>query len=178
MHLVAHGQCQRHGIDYDETFSHVVKPATIRTILSIVVTHKWLIQQLDMKNAFLHGHLQETIYMHQPPGFWDASIPHHVCLLQWSIYGLKHEPHAYFQWLTAFITRLCFTNNKYDSSLVMYRQGAHTAYLLLYVDDIILTGSCPQLLSTITMVLGSEFAMSDLGDLHFINCFYKVNYIF
>lgn len=60
----------------------------------------------------------------------------------------------------------------------MYRHGAHIAYLLLYVDDIILTGSCPQLLSSITMVLGSDFAMSDLGDLHFMNYFYQVNYIF
>lgn len=94
--LVANGRSQRPNIDCDETFSHVVKPATICTILSIAVTHKWPIRQLDVKNVFLHGHLPETIYMHQLPGFRDPSIPHHVCLLHTSLYGLKQAPCAWF----------------------------------------------------------------------------------
>ncbi|GJV20114.1 ribonuclease H-like domain-containing protein [Tanacetum coccineum] len=71
--LVANGRSQQQGIDCDETFSPVVKPATIRTILSLAVSRQWLIHQLDVKNAFLHGHLTETIYMHQPPGFTDSA---------------------------------------------------------------------------------------------------------
>lgn len=117
--LVANARSQRPDIDYDETFSPVVKPATIRTVLSIAVTHHWPIRQLDVKNAFLHGHLQETIYMQQPPGFRDFSKPDHVCLLQRSLYGLKQAPRAWFQWFTMFITRLGFTNNRCDSSLLL-----------------------------------------------------------
>ncbi|GJY80619.1 ribonuclease H-like domain-containing protein [Tanacetum coccineum] len=73
--LVANGRNQQHGIDCDETFSSVVKPATIRTVLSLVVSRDWPIHQLDVKNAFLHGHLSETVYMHQPPGFVDPAHP-------------------------------------------------------------------------------------------------------
>ncbi|XP_071686274.1 uncharacterized mitochondrial protein AtMg00810-like [Rutidosis leptorrhynchoides] len=87
--LVANGRSQQVGIDCDETFSPVVKPALIRTVLSLAVSRHWHIHQLDVKNAFLHGQLSETVYMHQPPGFRDPRYPDHVCLLQKSLYGLK-----------------------------------------------------------------------------------------
>nr|GEU73746.1 ribonuclease H-like domain-containing protein [Tanacetum cinerariifolium] len=94
--LVANGSSQQLGIDYDETFSPVVKSATIRTVLSLAVSRKWPIHQLDVKNAFLNGNLFETVYIHQPPGFVDPQYPHHVCLLQKSLYGLKQAPRAWF----------------------------------------------------------------------------------
>ncbi|GKC21390.1 ribonuclease H-like domain-containing protein [Tanacetum coccineum] len=75
--LVANGSSQQLGIDFDETFSPVVKPATIRTVLSLAVSRQWPIHQLDVKNAFLNGDLSETVYMHQPPGFVDNRYPHH-----------------------------------------------------------------------------------------------------
>ncbi|GJS45716.1 ribonuclease H-like domain-containing protein [Tanacetum coccineum] len=87
--LVANGRSQQQGIDCDETFSPVVKPATIRTVLSLAVSRQWHIHQLDVKNAFLHSHLKETVYMHQPPGFTDSAHSDYVCLLQKSLYGLK-----------------------------------------------------------------------------------------
>ncbi|KAL4564947.1 hypothetical protein LXL04_029025 [Taraxacum kok-saghyz] len=80
------------GINCDETFSPVVKPATIRTILSISVTHKYPARHLDVKNVFLHEHLQEIVNMHQPPGFRDPSNPAHVSLLQRSLYVLNYSP--------------------------------------------------------------------------------------
>nr|GFB86698.1 ribonuclease H-like domain-containing protein [Tanacetum cinerariifolium] len=95
--LVANDSSQQQGIDVDETFSPVVKPATIRTVLSLAVSRKWPIHQLDVKNAFLNGNLSEIVYMHQPPGFTDPQHPNHVCLLQRSLYALKQAPRAWFQ---------------------------------------------------------------------------------
>ncbi|GJR24574.1 ribonuclease H-like domain-containing protein [Tanacetum coccineum] len=92
--LVANGSTQLAGIDVDETFSPVVKPATIRTVLSLAISRHWPVHQLDVKNAFLHGNLSETVYMHQPPGFRDTHHPDYVFLLQRSLYGLKQAPRA------------------------------------------------------------------------------------
>nr|GEV13183.1 ribonuclease H-like domain-containing protein [Tanacetum cinerariifolium] len=87
--LVGNGRSQQHGIDCDKTFSLVVKPATIRTVLSLAVSHDWHIHQLDVNNDFLHSYLSETVYMHQPPGFVDPNKPNYVFHLQRSLYGLK-----------------------------------------------------------------------------------------
>ncbi|GJV99507.1 NAC domain-containing protein [Tanacetum coccineum] len=89
--LVANGRSQQQGIDRDETFSPVVKPATIRTVLSLAVSRQWPIHQLDVKNAFIYGHLTVTVYMHQPPGFTDSAHSNYVYLLQKLLYGLKRE---------------------------------------------------------------------------------------
>ncbi|GKC67665.1 ribonuclease H-like domain-containing protein [Tanacetum coccineum] len=118
--LAANGSTQLEGVDVDETFSPVVKPGTIRTVLSLATSRHWPIHQLDVKNAFLHGDLSEMVYMHQPPGFQDSVHPDYVCLLQRSLYGHKQAPQAW--------------------------HGMDTAYLLLYVDDIVLTTSSETLL--------------------------------
>jgi hypothetical protein len=87
--LVAKGFKQRLGIDYDGTFSPVVKPATIRLVLSLVVSHGWDLRQLDVKNAFLHGILEEEVFMKQPPGFIDLDFPSYHCKLNKALYDLK-----------------------------------------------------------------------------------------
>nr|GEX21404.1 ribonuclease H-like domain-containing protein [Tanacetum cinerariifolium] len=156
------------GIDCDETFSLIVKPATIRTILSLAISRDWPIHQLGVKNAFLHGQLFETVYMHQPPGFID---PHHhpeyVCHLQRSLYGVKQGPRAWFQRFASFVTQIGFQHSKTDTSLFVFHHGSDIAYLLLYVDNIILTASSTALLQRIIALLHSEFAMTDLGSLNY-----------
>nr|GEX79931.1 ribonuclease H-like domain-containing protein [Tanacetum cinerariifolium] len=103
--LVANEHNQQQDIDCDETFSLVVKPATICTVLSLAVSRNWLIHQLDVKNAFLHGHLFETVYMHKPSGFVDPNKPDYVCHLQRSLYVLEQASRAWFQCFASYATR-------------------------------------------------------------------------
>lgn len=164
--LVANGKSQQPGIDCNETFSPVVKPATIRTVLNVATARDWPLHQLDVKNAFLHGDLEETVYMHQPPGFVDPTKPDHVCLLQRAIYGLKQAPRT---WNTRFATaakKIGFIQSKSDASLFILCSQSEIAYLLLYVDDIVLTASTQSLLNRIITALKTEFDMTDMGNLH------------
>jgi hypothetical protein len=87
----------------------VVKQATIHVVLNIAISHGWSIHQLDVKNAFLHSHLDETAYCQQPPSFVDPSAPDHVCLLQKSLYGLKQAPRVWYQWFATYIRHSLFT---------------------------------------------------------------------
>jgi hypothetical protein len=163
---VLRGFTQRPGIDYDETFSPVVKPATVRVVLTLALSRSWPIHQLDVKNAFLHGTLNETVYSEQPSGFVDPSRPKHVCRLNKSLYGLKQAPRAWHLRIAGHLLSLGFVESKADSSLFIYRRGADTAFLLLYVDDIVLTTSAPRLLQRIIAALQQEFSMTDMGPLH------------
>jgi hypothetical protein len=99
--------------------------------------------QLDVKNAFVHGTLTETVYCSQPVGFVDSSRPDMVCLLNKSLYSLKQAPRAWYSRFATYLMTLGFVAAKSDTSLFIYHQGAETAYLLLYVDDIVLTASSP-----------------------------------
>uniref|UniRef100_A0A1J3JIQ3 Putative mitochondrial protein n=1 Tax=Noccaea caerulescens TaxID=107243 RepID=A0A1J3JIQ3_NOCCA len=104
--------------------------------------------------------------MHQPPGFVDPDKPDHVCLLKKSLYGLKQAPRAWFQRFSQYAKKVGFVNSKSDASLFVMRKGKDFAYLLLYVDDILLTASSDTLLRSIISSLKSEFSMTDLGLLH------------
>ncbi|KAJ9535464.1 hypothetical protein OSB04_un001410 [Centaurea solstitialis] len=165
--LVCDGRSQKEDIDCGDTFSPVVKPATIRTVLSIALSNAWEVHQLDVKNAFLHGHLHETVYMHQPPGFRDQHLPNHVCLLKKSLYGLKQAPRAWYQRFADYVFTLGFKHSKCDHSLFIYKNGKQTAFLLLYVDDILLITSSPTLRQDFMALLAKEFAMKDLGPLSY-----------
>ena len=105
--------------------------------------------------------------MHQPPGFYNKQFPNHVCRLKKSLYGLKQAPRAWYTRFATFLTSKGFRSSTCDQSLFVYNQDAsNLAYLLLYVDDIILTASNDRLLNDIIGTLSREFAMIDLGSLH------------
>jgi hypothetical protein len=104
-------------------------------VLATVVSRDWPIQQLNVKNAFLHGTLSETVFCSQPTSFADPAHPGLVCRLRKSLYGLKQAPWAWY-----------IIEAKSDTSLFIFRRGSDTVYLLLYVDDIILTASSTELL--------------------------------
>lgn len=92
--LVAKRFHQQAGVDFHKTFSPMIKLATIRLVLAIVVNCNWPLRQLDVSNAFLHGYLKEDIYMQQPPSYVDPVHPHYICKLHKSLYGLKQAPRA------------------------------------------------------------------------------------
>ena len=111
------GFTQRPGVDYDETFSPVVKPATVRMVFSLVLSRSWPVHQLDVKNAFLHSTLSETVYCSQPARFVDSSRPNMVCRLNKSLYDLKQAPRAWYSRFATFLLTLGFTEAKADTSL-------------------------------------------------------------
>jgi hypothetical protein len=163
---VVRGFTQQPGINFDETFSPVVKTTTIRVVLSLALSQNWPIHQLDVKNAFLHGHLTKEVYSQQPSGFVDPSRPNHVCHLLKSLYGFKQAPRAWFQRFARFARSIGFLESKSNTSLFTLHRGTDVAYILLYVNDIILTASNQPFLHSIILLFSHEFAMKDLGPLH------------
>jgi hypothetical protein len=119
-------------VDFDETFSPVVKPATVHTVLTLALTRHWPI---------LHGNLTETVYCQQPSGFKDSAHLDFVCLLKKSPYGLRQAPCAWYSRMASYLLSIGFVEAKSDTSLFIYQRESDTAYLLLYVDDIVLTAS-------------------------------------
>lgn len=165
--LVANGFHQQPGLDYGETFSPVVNHSTIRLILALSVQFQWPVRQLDVQNAFLHGSLSEEVYVHQPRGFVDPQFPHHVCRLRRSLYRLKQAPRAWFQCFSTHLEDLGFRPSTADHSLFTYIHGSTRIYLLIYVDDILVTGNNPSHIVTLIKNLGIRFSMKDLGPVHY-----------
>ncbi|GJZ68238.1 ribonuclease H-like domain-containing protein [Tanacetum coccineum] len=165
--LVANGRSQQFGVDCDDTFSLVVKPAIVRMVLSLTLSRNWTIHQFDVKNAFLNDDLSQTVYMYQLPGFVDAWFPHHVCRLKRSLYGLKQAPRAWFQHFVSYANGVGFLSSHCDFSLFIYQHGFEVAYLLIYVDDILLTAYSKNLIQHIISSLHKEFDMTDLGALNY-----------
>jgi hypothetical protein len=154
-------------VDYGETYSPVVKPTTVWPVLSLAYSAGWPMKQTDIQNAFLHGFLSEDVFMVQPPGFVHPSFPNHVCKLKKAIYGLKQAPRAWFSRLSDKLIQLGFVGSKADTSLFLYRTETITMYLLIYVDDITIIASDPVAITELLQLLSADFAVKDLGDLHY-----------
>lgn len=166
---MAKGFNQQPGLDFYDTFSLVIKITTIRLVLSLVLHFNWKIEQLDAKNAFLHGFLEEHIFMQQLQGFVDLAFPKHVCRLRKAIYGLRQAPRAWYARFSTFLLSKGFRQCHTDNSLFV-RHLAHTiTILLLYVDDILITGNDVGYTNDLLQTLHFEFDMRHLGELkHFL----------
>ncbi|GAA0165489.1 transmembrane signal receptor [Lithospermum erythrorhizon] len=128
---------------------------------------KYKDRQLDIKNAFLNGALSKTVYMKQPPGFVNSDYPSHVCLLQKYLYGLKQAPRTWFISISTVLLDVGFVQSTAIHSLFTYLHDGHTLYFLLYIDDMIFTGSSQHLLNDFIHKLNQHFALTDLGELHY-----------
>ena len=112
-----------------------------------------------MSNVFLHGTLDEDIYMDQPPGYVDSRHPHLVCKLKKSLYGLKQAPRAWYNRFSSFLQDIDFRTCTHDTSLFTLRHPHGLVIILLYVDDIVITGSSSALISTITKSMHQNFQL-------------------
>lgn len=128
-------------MDYDDIFSPVVRHTIVRIVLAIVASKNWPLRLLDVKNAFLHRDLQEEVFMKQPQGFQDSVHSQYVCKLVKSLYGLKQAPRTWNAKFTNYLPNLGFVVSDSDISLFVKAQDSEVAILLLYFDDIIITGS-------------------------------------
>ncbi|CAJ2674023.1 unnamed protein product [Trifolium pratense] len=161
--LVAKGFTQVEGIDYNEIFSPVVKHCSIRVLMAIVNMYDLELEQMDVKTAFLHGELEETIYMQQPEGFVKDNSK--VCLLKKSLYGLKQSPRQWYRRFDDFLLKTGFVRSNYDSCVYMMKRNEKVIlYLLLYVDDILMASSDKQEIQQLKEKLNGEFEMKDLGN--------------
>ena len=134
--MLAQGYSQVEGIDYGETFAPVARLESIRLLIAYASHHKFKLQQMDVKSAFLNGPLNELLYVKQPPGFEDPKIPNHVYKLNKALYGLKQAPRAWYEHLTELLQDRGFEIGKIDPTLLTKRVKGDLFICQLYVDDI------------------------------------------
>ena len=163
--LVAQGYTQKYGIDYDETFSPVVKMATVRCIIAVAANMNWDIYQLDVNNAFLHGDLHEEVYMRMPEGIPNPE--NKVCKLTKSLYGLKQASKQWFAKLHSELQKQGFIQSKNDYSLFIKKHEGYITLAAVYVDDILLTGNHLPTITALKKHLNDVFSIKDLGILSY-----------
>ena len=128
-------------MDYDETYSPVVAPKSIRVLLAIAVFYDYEIWQMDVKTAFLNGKLSEDVYMTQPEGFVHPKNSNKVCKLERSIYGLKQASRSWNLCFDQKIREIGFLRSEDEKCVYIRASGSTKTFLVLYVNDILLIGN-------------------------------------
>lgn len=163
--LFVKGFTQAEGLDFNENYSPMVTHCSIRILLSMVANNTMELEQIDIKTSFLHGDLEEIIYMSQRDGFVKTVEQYKVCLLKKSLYGLKQSPRKWYLRFHEYIERVKFSRSNFDSCVyIRQNKGELDAYMVLYVDHILIASKSKELIQEIKGALDSEFEMKDLGE--------------
>ncbi|XP_074314529.1 uncharacterized protein LOC141649747 [Silene latifolia] len=164
--LVIMGNRQIEGVDYNETFAPTVKLVTVRTLLAIAAAKGWVLHQMDVHNAFLHGDLQEEVYMRPPPGFHPSNNDK-VCRLRKSLYGLRQAPRCWYAKLASALRNYGFKQCALDHSLFSITKDNIEVHVLVYVDDLVICGNNVPFITKFKDYLSQCFSMKDLGVLKY-----------
>lgn len=162
--MVARCFTQIYGIDYEGTFALVTKMNSIKILLSLAANLDWSFQQFDVKNTFLHGDLEEEVYMEIPPGLHESSVNGKVCKLKKALDGLKQSPRACG---LKDLLELCKSETTTRAKLIKWSLQGKVTALIVYVDDIILTGNNTKEIQKLRKYLAHEFEIKDLS----LKCF-------
>jgi len=166
--LVAKGYTQVFGLDYSDTFSPVAKMASVRLFLSMAAMRHWPLYQFDIKNAFLHGDLEEEVYLEQPPGFVpQGECRGYVCRLHKALYGLKQSPRAWFGRFSNVVQQYGMIRSEADHSVFYKCSPNKYIYLVVYVDDIVIIGDDHDGIARLKHHLVQYFQVKDLGRLRY-----------
>ena len=166
--MVAKGYTQLYGSKYYDTLSLVAKMASVRLLLSIAAMSSWPLYQLEIKNVFFHGDLAEEVYMEQSPGFVAQGESGLVCRLRRSLYGLKQSPRTWFGRFSSMVQEFGMTRSTSDHFVFYHHASSgQCIYLIVYVDDIVITGSGHDGIRKLKQHLFSHFQRKDLGKLKY-----------
>jgi hypothetical protein len=165
--LVAKGYAQTYGIDCEETYNPIAKMITIRTIIVITIAKGWLLHQMDVKNVFLHGDLQEEVYMEQPPGYVDQTHPNLVYRLKKVLYSLKQAPRTWSDKIGQYLITSGFQTSNANFSLYVKKTDHGIVVIVIYVDDLIITRDSDINIFDLKKLLKQKFEMKDLGELRY-----------
>ncbi|GJX00195.1 putative ribonuclease H-like domain-containing protein [Tanacetum coccineum] len=165
--LVAQGYRQEEGIDYDEVFAHVARIEAIRIFLAFVSYMRFIVYQIDVKNAFLYGTIDEEVYVSQPPGFVDPKFPKKVYKVEKALYGLHQAPRAWYATLSTFLLKSGYRRGTIDKTLFIKKDKNDIMLVQVYVDDIIFGSTKRSWCDEFEALMKSRFQMSSMGELTF-----------
>ena len=163
---MARGFQQTEGVTFSEIFAPVVRWSTIRTILALAAGYSWPIHQMDVITAFLNGDLTDEVYMEIPEGFPEAGNPTKVCRLKRALYGLRQAPQVWYDKINTWLQQQNLRQSDLDPNLFYSVENGQYTIVLIYVDDMLITGDNETKILALQRALTDAFEMTDVGIAH------------